>query len=59
MKSIFRVLALVSCISHVIYMIAWCYIGDTEKAIHRADMAVVFGLLYYVIKMLEDDRRVN
>ena len=59
MKSIFRVLAIVSCISHIIYAVVWLYIGDSEKCMHRADMAVVFGLLYYVIKMLEDGRRVD
>jgi len=59
MKSIFRVLALVSCLSHTIYAIKWLYIGDSEKCMIRADMAVVFGLLYFVIKMLEDGRRTN
>lgn len=38
---------------HIIASIAWLCLNEGEKAMFRADMAIIFGALYFVVKRLD------
>lgn len=38
---------------HIISSIVWLYLKEGEKAMFRADMAIIFVALYFILKKLD------
>ena len=53
MNNLLRLLLSFSAGFHLSSSIVWLYLKDGEKAMFRADMAVVFCALYFIVKKLD------